>query len=69
MCILSSSSQSVDSQYSVTAVLFHGDNKIASAGAGDGYVELSSAPLMFHWASVSKPHTSAFNVGFHLYAT
>jgi len=33
-------SSSVDSQYSVTAVLFHGDNKIASAGAGDGTVKL-----------------------------
>ena len=31
--------QSMDSQFSVTAVLFHGDHKIASAGTGDGYVQ------------------------------
>lgn len=29
----------MDSQFSVTAVLFHGDHKIASAGTGDGYVQ------------------------------
>ena len=32
----------MDSQFSVTAVLFHGDHKIASAGTGDGYVQHAS---------------------------